>query len=85
MLFNSFKMFIADIQSLSDKQAFAGGKNSPGHNARKRAWIRILMQVVITVLCLAMGFYIFLSRSSSESDKKYGTFLIGTAMGYWLR
>ena len=48
------------------------------------ASFRLIFSAVITILGFGAGFYLLLSKDTSDDTKKFGAGLIGLVVGHWL-
>jgi hypothetical protein len=85
IFFRAFREFWADVQFLRGKPQYLSGAKSAGKHARRKAWFRLVMQALVTLVGLVGGFYLLLSKEASEDVKKLGSGLIGTVFGFWFR
>jgi len=86
MFFTNMREVKADIQALRENpDVAAGAKRDRPLNVRKIAVIDLIMKIFVTIFCLGLGTYLFTSKGMSETEKKFGTFLIGAAVGFWLK
>lgn len=49
-----------------------------------KEFVRLIMQVVVSLAVLATGIYLLL-QGGSDKQQEVGAGLIGTVLGYWLR
>ena len=73
----------ADIRIVSGGDEFLSTTGS-GKKFRGAAWFRLIIQTIISLIILAAGLYILMSREFDENTKKIGSGFIGTVVGYWL-
>lgn len=50
----------------------------------KRADYKVVIQILVTVVILAAGLYIILSKNYPEDTTKWAFGVVGVAIGYWL-
>lgn len=48
-------------------------------------WVRVLMQVVVTMMLLSASIYLILSASYNADEKKWAYGVVGIAVGFWLQ
>lgn len=88
-LFGTQIDYVWDVLSNYWRPHAAGTTNSAqplgtGVSERTKDQIRVLMQVLVTVLSLVFGFRI-LSHNTNPEIHKYVTGMMGLVIGYWLR
>lgn len=83
-IFTKIPQISKDIKILREKPPIDLGVK-PERNSRKwHASFRLLFSALITLLGFGAGFYLLLSKETSDDTKKFGAGLIGLAVGHWL-
>jgi hypothetical protein len=78
-------------QQLRYAQSVLEAKRRPvvaGENDKRallaREYSRVVMQVVVSLLMIAGGFYLLI-KPGNDQMQKFATGILGTVVGYWLR
>ena len=85
-LFTKIPQTINDLKIINEKPPVDLGDGTNEVNPIKwHASFRLIFSAIITIFGLGGGFYLLLSKDTSDDTKKFGTGLIGLACGHWLK
>lgn len=72
-----------DIETIREPESHSLSRNG-GNSDKWHASFRLIFSAVITIIGFSAGFYLLLSKDTSDDTKKFGAGLIGLVVGHWL-
>ena len=88
MVFYTFRRFKENFLIATGRReaVFAGGSSKKdSERLRKKSWVEIACQVIVTFTILIVGIYIMSSGGYNDSAREAAAGWIGGVIGYWLR
>jgi hypothetical protein len=83
-MFMTIKLFAFDLRSLFRKEENL--RDGPlGFGDKAKAVVRVLMQVLVTVVVLALSIAVIRDPAQSQDTKELAFSGLGVVVGYWLR
>jgi hypothetical protein len=86
MFFMTVREFVRDVRTIGAKPGTPQvGRLGGESEDRKGAWVRIAMQIALTLVVLALCGWVVFNPGATDGAVKLANLGFGAIIGYWLR